>query len=84
MCEPGDVGAYIKAVVKSVDDTVRAEAEVIIGPIGIDVMMKRLIEGAMYSGSLLSQITVCEKDRKNNVSLRLNTRNMEFTDENSG
>lgn len=74
MCEPGDVGSYIKAVVKSVDDTVRAEAEVVIGPIGIDVMMKRLIEGAMYSGSLLSQVTVCEKDRKNNVSLRLNTR----------
>ena len=76
MCEPGDVGSYIKAVVKSVDDTVRAEAEVVIGPIGIDVMMKRLIEGAMYSGSLLSQVTVCEKERKNNVSLRLNTRTM--------
>lgn len=43
MCEPGDVGAYIKAVVRSVDETVRGEAEVTIGPIGIDVMMKRLI-----------------------------------------
>ena len=47
-------------------------------------MMKRLIEGALYSGSLLSQVTVCEKDRKNNVSFRLNTLTMEFTDENTG
>ncbi len=43
MCEPGDVGAYIKAVARSVDESIRAEAEVTIGPIGIDVMMKRLI-----------------------------------------
>lgn len=76
MCEPGDVGAYIKAVVRSVDESVRGEAEVTIGPIGIDAMMKRLIEGALYSGSLLSQVTVCEKDRKNNVSLRLNTKSI--------
>ena len=76
MCEPGDVGAYIKAVVKSVDATVKAQAEVTIGPIAIDAMMKRLIEGALYSNSLLSQVVVCEKDKKNNVSLRLNTRNM--------
>ena len=46
--------------------------------------MKRLIEGALYSNSLLSQVTVCEKDRKNNVSFRLNVGNMEFTDENTG
>ena len=60
MCEPGDVGAYIKAIVKSVDDP-KAEAEVTIGPIGIDVMMKRLIEGALYSGTLLSQVVCVEK-----------------------
>ena len=64
MCEPGDVGGYIKAIVRSVDDSIRGEAEVTIGPIGIDVMMKRLIEGALYSGTLLSQVIVCEKDRK--------------------
>jgi hypothetical protein len=74
MCEPGDVGGYIKAIVRSVDVTFRAEAEVTIGPIGIDVMMKRLIEGALYSGTLLSQVTVCERDRKNNITLRLNTK----------
>ena len=43
MCEPGDVGAYIRAVVRPVEDQVKGEAEVTIGPIGIDVMMKRLI-----------------------------------------
>jgi len=34
---------------------------VTIGPIGIDVMMKRLIEGALYSGTLLSQVVCVEK-----------------------
>ena len=43
MCEPGDVGAYIKAVVKSVDASIKADAEVTVGPIAIDVLMKRLI-----------------------------------------
>ena len=85
MCEPGDVGAYIQARVRSAEEgPSRGEAEVTIGPIGIDVTMKRLIEGALYSNSLLSQVTVCEKDRKNNVSFRLNVGNMEFTDENTG
>ena len=54
------MGAYIKAVIRSVDDP-KAEAEVTIGPIGIDVMMKRLIEGALYSGTLLSQVVCVEK-----------------------
>jgi hypothetical protein len=58
MCEPGDVGGYIKANIRSVDESVRGEAEVTIGPIGIDVMMKRLIEGALYSSNLLSQVVV--------------------------
>jgi hypothetical protein len=43
-------------------------------------MMKRLIEGALYSGSLLSQVIVSEKDKKNNISLRIGTRTMEFID----
>lgn len=43
MCEPGDVGAYIKANIKSVDESIKGEAEVTVGPICIDVMMKRLI-----------------------------------------
>ena len=59
MCEPGDVGAYIRAVVRPVEDQLKAEAEVTIGPIGIDVMMKRLIEGALYQNSLLSQVVLC-------------------------
>jgi hypothetical protein len=58
MCEPGDVGGYIQAVVRSVDETIRAEAEITIGPIGIDSMIKRIIEGALYSGSLLSQVVL--------------------------
>jgi len=58
MCETGDVGGYIKANIRSVDESVRGEAEVTIGPIGIDVMMKRLIEGALYSSNLLSQVVV--------------------------
>lgn len=69
---------------RSVDDQFRAEAEVTIGPIGIDVMIKRLIEGALYSGTLLSQVVVCERERRNNVTLRLNSTNMDFTDDNSG
>jgi hypothetical protein len=43
MCEPGDVGGYIKAIVRSVDESIRGEAEVIVGPIAIDVMVKRVI-----------------------------------------
>ena len=74
MCEPGDVGAYIKAVVRPVEDPIRAEAEVTIGPIGIDVMMKRLIEGALYQDSLLSQVVICEKERKNNVTVKLTSK----------
>ena len=73
MCEPGDVGAYIKAVIKSVEDPLRCNAEVSIGPIGIDVMMKRLIEGALYQNNLLSQVVICEKDKKNNVTLKLSS-----------
>lgn len=74
MCEPGDVGGYIKAVVRSVDESIRAEAEVVVGPIGIDVMVKRVIDGALYAGSLLSQVVVCERNRKNNVTIRLYNR----------
>ena len=59
---------------RPVDDPIRAEAEVTIGPIGIDVMMKRLIEGALYQDSLLSQVVICEKDRKNNVTVKLGSK----------
>jgi hypothetical protein len=81
MCEPGDVGGYIKAVVRSVDESIRAEAEVVVGPIGIDVMVKRVIDGALYAGSLLSQVVVCERNRKNNVTIRLYNRTIELTDD---
>lgn len=81
MCEPGDVGGYIQAVVRSVDETIRAEAEVTIGPIGIDSMIKRIIEGALYSGSLLSQVVLHEKERSCNINVRLNARTIEFADE---
>lgn len=83
MCEPGDVGGFIKAVVRSVDETVRGEAEVVVGPIGIDVMVKRVIDGALYAGSLLSQVVVCERSRKNNVTVRLYSRTIEFIDDSS-
>jgi hypothetical protein len=46
-------------------------------------MLKRIIEGALYSGSLLSQVVVCERERKSNINLRLNARTMEFVDEGS-
>jgi hypothetical protein len=74
MCEPGDVGGYIKAVIRSVDESIGGEAEVAVGPIGIDVMVKRVIDGALYAGSLLSQVVVCERNRKNNVTVRLHAR----------
>lgn len=81
MCEPGDVGGYIKAIVKSVDESIRGEAEVIVGPIAIDVMVKRVIEGALYAGSLLSQVVLCERERKSNVTIRLGARTIEVVDE---
>ena len=81
MCEPGDVGGYIKAIVRSVDESIRGEAEVIVGPIAIDVMVKRVIEGALYAGSLLSQVVLCERERKSNVTIRLGARTIEVVDE---
>lgn len=83
MCEPGDVGGYIKAIVRSVDESIRGEAEVIVGPIAIDVMVKRVIEGALYAGSLLSQVVLCERERKSNVTIRLGARTIEVVDESS-
>lgn len=77
------MGGFIKAVVRSVDETVRGEAEVVVGPIGIDVMVKRVIDGALYAGSLLSQVVVCERSRKNNVTVRLYSRTIEFIDDSS-
>jgi len=38
------------------------------------VMVKRVIDGALYAGSLLSQVVVCERNRKNNVTVRLHAR----------
>ena len=58
MCEPNDVGGYIKAIVRTTDDYMRQQAQVTIGPIAIDVMIKRVIDGALYSGSLLSQVVI--------------------------
>lgn len=55
----------------------------VVGPIGIDVMVKRVIDGALYAGSLLSQVVVCERSRKNNVTVRLYSRTIEFTDDSS-
>ena len=83
MCEPGDVGGYIRAQIRSADASITAEAEVTIGPIAIDVMIKRLLDGALYSGSLLSQVVVCEKERRKDVTLRLHCRQMEFIDDHS-
>ena len=54
-----------------------------VGPIGIDVMMKRLIEGALYQDSLLSQVILCEKDRKNNITVKLTSTEMVFIDDTS-
>ena len=81
MCEPGDVGGYIKAVIRSVDESISGEAEAVIGPIGIDVMVKRVIDGALYAGNLLSQVIICERERKNNVTVRLYNRTIEFVDD---
>lgn len=81
MCEPGDVGGFIKAVIRSVDESISGEAEAVIGPIGIDVMVKRVIDGALYAGNLLSQVIICERERKNNVTVRLYNRTIEFADD---
>jgi hypothetical protein len=76
-CEPGDVGGYIKAVVKSVDEPI-SKAEVIIGPIGIDVMMKGMIENALYAKKLTSQVKVCEREHSKDVDVTLFERNILF------
>lgn len=81
MCEPSDVGAYIKAKISSSNEGLRGEGEVTIGPIGIDLMMKRLIDGALYANSLLSQVVLSEKNKKTNLTIRLTNRTMEFVDE---
>ena len=61
MCDPSDVGGYIRAQIHSADTSLTAKADVTIGPIAIDVMIKRLLDGALYSGSLLSQVVLCER-----------------------
>ena len=81
MCQPADVGSYIQAKVQSSEDTIQSFAEVTIGPIRIDVMIRRLIDGALYSGSLLSQVVVAERDMRRNVTLRIGTQKLEFVDD---
>lgn len=49
-----------------------------IGPIRIDAMLKRLIDGALYGESLLSQLILVEGQDKLNVNLRLGKRTMMF------
>jgi len=44
-------------------------------------MVKRVIEGALYAGSLLSQVVLCERERKTNVTIRLGARTIEVVDE---
>lgn len=46
-------------------------------------MLKILIDGALYSESLLSQVIVIEGEEKFNVNLRLYKNTMEFTEINS-
>ena len=51
------------------------------GPIGIDVMVKRVIDGALYAGTLLSQVVISDHNRKKNATLRLFARTIELTDD---
>lgn len=44
-------------------------------------MVKRVIDGALYAGNLLSQVVVCERERKNHVTIRLFSRTIEFVDD---
>lgn len=46
-------------------------------------MLKRLIDGALYNESLLSQVIIVEADEKLNVNLRMGKNVLEFTDTNS-
>jgi len=62
---------------------ISGEAEATIGPIRIDPMLKRLIDGALYSESLLSQVIIVEGEEKFNVNLRLTKNTMEFTEINT-
>jgi hypothetical protein len=54
---------------------------VTIGPIRLDPTVKQLIEGALYSRSLRSQIKVLEKYCVRNVDMVLNDRTIKLTDE---
>lgn len=79
-CEPTDAGGFIRAVVRPRDSLTPGEAEVTIGPIAIDVMLKQNIERALYSGSLLSHVVVAERDERRHIEVRLNTRTLDFSD----
>lgn len=57
-CEPADLGFYIQAKIVSCDVACSGSAEVTIGPIRLDPTVKTLIEGALYSRSLRSQIKI--------------------------
>lgn len=46
-------------------------------------MIKRLIDGALYNESLLSQVIVVEGEDKFNVNFRLTRTVMEFTELNT-
>jgi hypothetical protein len=37
-------------------------------------MIKRVIDGALYAGNLLSQVVIRERERKNNITVRLYNR----------
>jgi hypothetical protein len=62
------------------DSALGGEAEATIGPIRIDPMLKRLIDGALYNQTLLSQIIIVEGEDKMNVNLRMGRNTLEFTE----
>lgn len=55
-------------------------AEVTIGPIRLDPTVKQLIEGALYSKSLRSQMTLLEKTESRRLDILLTDRVIKFTD----
>jgi hypothetical protein len=54
---------------------------VTIGPIRLDPTVKQLIEGALYSKSLRSQVKVLEKLAVRNIDMVLSDRTIRMTEE---
>lgn len=70
----------IICITQSFDVTSSGTAEVTIGPIRLDPSVKTLVDGALYSRSLRSQIKVTEKHQFRNADMVLTDKVIQVTE----